>query len=52
VRKKPVLKVGRVHEETLVSDKTIAALSVLSVAAVAGGWLLRNSRYLSGVRVR
>lgn len=52
VKKKPVLNVGRVHEETFVSDRTIAALSVLSVAAVAGGWLLRNSRYLSSMRAR
>lgn len=52
VQRKPVLKVGRVHEETLISDKAIAALSILSVAAVAGGWLLKNSRYLSGLRAR
>lgn len=44
-----VRKVGRVREETLVSDKWVAALGVLSVGAVAAGWVLRNSK---GLRVR
>lgn len=46
------LNVGRVVEETKVSDKMLAAVSVLSVAAIAGGWLARNSRYLSAIRAR
>ncbi|KAK6441957.1 hypothetical protein LTR95_001817 [Oleoguttula sp. CCFEE 5521] len=46
VEKNPVVKVGRVVEETQVSDRLIAALSVLSVGAVAAGWLMRNSKYL------
>lgn len=49
VEKKPVLELGRVREETLVSDRVIAALGVLSVGAVAAGWFLRNSR---GLRLR
>jgi hypothetical protein len=52
VKKKPVLKVGRVIEETQVSDKMIAALGVLSMGAVAAGFLMRNSKYLSALRVR
>jgi hypothetical protein len=47
-----VRKVGRVREETLVGDGWVAALGVLSVGAVATGWDLRNSRGLSGVRIR
>jgi hypothetical protein len=44
-----VRKVGRVREETLVSDKWVAALGVLSVGAVAAGWVLRGSK---GLRIR
>jgi hypothetical protein len=52
VEVKPVVKVGRVVEETQVSDRTLMALGLLSSAAVVGGFLLRNSRYLSSIRVR
>ena len=52
VRQKPELKVGRVKEETLVSDRTLMALGALSTAALVGGWLMRNSRYLSAIRAR
>jgi hypothetical protein len=52
VRDKPKLKIGRVQEETSVSDKTLLALGVVSTAAVVGGWFLRNSRYLERIRVR
>ena len=52
LREKPELKVGRVQEETAVSDRTLVALGVLSTAAVVGGWLMRNSRFLSAVRAR
>lgn len=52
VRKKPELKVGRVKEESSVSDRTLMALGALSTAAIAGGWLMRNSKYLSSLRVR
>lgn len=51
VERKPVVQLGRVHEETFVSDRLIATLSVLSVGAVAAGWVLRNSKYLSRLRV-
>lgn len=52
VRDKPTLKIGRVREETSVSDRTLMALGVLSTAAVVGGWFLRNSKYLERIRVR
>jgi hypothetical protein len=35
-----------VREETVVSDRWMAALGVLSVGAVAAGWAMRNSRGL------
>lgn len=44
--------VGRVVEETRVSDATIAALTVLSVAMVGAGWFARNSKYISTLRAR
>lgn len=49
VREKPVVDLGRVREETLVSDRMITVMGVLSVGAVAAGFLLRNSK---GLRVR
>jgi hypothetical protein len=52
VREKSVVELGRVHEETMVSDRVIAAMGILSVGAVAAGFVLRNSKYLSGMRVR
>ena len=52
VREKPGLKVGRVKEESTVSDRALMALGALSTAALVGGWLMRNSRYLSGIRLR
>jgi hypothetical protein len=52
IKKKPVIELGRVREETLVSDKLIAAMGVLSVGAVAAGFVMRNSKYLSGLRLR
>lgn len=45
-------KIGRVYEETRVSDKTLTVLGAVSVAAVAAGWLARNSRYLSAIKAR
>lgn len=52
VQQKPTFKVGRVVEESQVSDKTLMALGVLSTAALVGGFLMKNSRYLSGLRLR
>lgn len=52
VKRKPVVTLGRVREETVVSDRFIAAMSILSVGAVAAGWVLRNSGYLRSLRVR
>ena len=44
--------VGRVKEETTVSDRTLMVMGVVSTAALLGGWFLRNSRYLSSIRAR
>jgi hypothetical protein len=52
VRDKPTLKIGRVQEESSVSDRTLMALGVVSTAAVVGGWFLRNSKYLERIRAR
>lgn len=52
VEKEPVIKLGRVREETFVSDAFIATMGVMSVGAVAAGFVLRNSKYLSALRVR
>lgn len=52
VRKRPFVRLGRVHEETFYSNNFLAAVSVVSVAAVAAGWALRNTRYLNGLRAR
>lgn len=49
---KGVLKIGRVQEESSVSDRTLMIMGAVSTAALVGGWVLRNSRLLSGVRVR
>lgn len=52
VARKKELKVGRVQEESSVSDRTLLLLGGLSTAALVGGWFLRNSRYLSSIRVK
>lgn len=44
--------VGRVREETLVSDRTLTLMGAVSTAALLGGWLMRNSRYLEKIRAR
>lgn len=44
-----VRKVGRVREETVVSDRWVAVLGVVSLGAVVVGWALRGSR---GLRIR
>lgn len=51
---KKVTKIGRVVEETRVSDTAIALLTVASVAVVGAGWFAKNSKYLqyvSGLRL-
>lgn len=48
-------RIGRVREETVVSNTVLAAgLSVLSVGLVAAGWMARGGggKWLSGFRVR
>ncbi len=52
VREKRSHTVGRVVEESQVSDTTLVVMGLLSTAAVVGGFLFRNPRYLSGLRVR
>lgn len=52
IRDKPTLKVGRVQEESSVSDRTLMALGVVSTAAVVGSWFLRNTNVLERIRVR
>lgn len=52
VEEEPVLRIGRVREESLVSDWALMALGAVSTAAVVGGWLMRNGRGLGGLRVR
>lgn len=52
VERKKYLHVGRVKEETSVSDRTLMVMGAVSTAALLGGWFLRNSRYLQSVRVR
>jgi hypothetical protein len=38
-----------VREESVVSDRLVAVLGVVSLGAVAAGWMLKNSR---GLRIR
>jgi len=45
-------EVGRVVEESLVSDRTMVVLGMLSAVAAVGGYLMRNNRYLGSLRVR
>ena len=52
VNRKTELKVGRVKEESSVSDRTLMLLGGLSTVALVGGWILRNSRYLASIRAR
>jgi hypothetical protein len=53
VRGKTKVHVGRVREETLVSDRALVlATGAVTTAALLGGWMLRNSRYLQSVKAR
>ena len=52
VKEKAPLHVGRVREETAVSDRTLLLLGAMSTAAMVGWWLMRNSEYLQRLRVR
>ncbi|KAI5361854.1 Putative flavin monooxygenase, FAD/NAD(P)-binding domain superfamily [Septoria linicola] len=49
---KKKLHVGRVKEESYVSDRTLMLMGAVSSAALVGGWVLRNTRYLQGLRAR
>jgi hypothetical protein len=51
VSNKKQIHVGRVREESLVSDKTLTLLGAVSTAAVVGGWLMRTG-YLQRVMAR
>ncbi|KAK3676199.1 hypothetical protein LTR78_003949 [Recurvomyces mirabilis] len=56
VERQKSLKIGRVVEETQMSDRTLLALGLVSTAAVVGGFLLRNSKhltpYLNSIKLR
>lgn len=52
VKENPVVNIGRVQEESSVSDRTLMLLGAVSTAALVGGWVARNSRYLSALKVR
>ncbi|GAB7348768.1 hypothetical protein MBLNU459_g7497t1 [Dothideomycetes sp. NU459] len=45
-------KIGRVIEESRVSDATLGALAAVSMALAAAGWMARNSKYVSSWRIR
>lgn len=45
-------KLGRVVEESRVSDATLGVLAAASMALAAAGWLARNSRYMPSMRIR
>lgn len=49
---KKKVHVGRLREESVVSDKTAAVLGVACTVALVGAWALRNSRFLGNLRVR
>lgn len=48
VQKKPQVHIGRVVEETRVSNITLA-LGVMSAAAIGAGWFMRRSHLVSGL---
>ncbi|KAH0373227.1 FAD/NAD(P)-binding domain-containing protein, partial [Aureobasidium melanogenum] len=54
LEKRKVDRIGRVREETVVSNGVLGVMGVMSVAAfVAAGWILKNGgRYGAGLRVR
>lgn len=52
VEEKKSVHVGRVKEESVVSDTTLMVMGAVSTAAIVGGWLLRNSHHLPNLRVR
>lgn len=52
VDEKKSVNVGRVKEESSVSDSTLMVMGAVSTAALVGGWLLRNSKHLPGIRLR
>ena len=52
VKAQPTLNIGRVQEETAVSDKTLWTIGVVSTAAMLGGFALRNYKYLERFLVK
>lgn len=52
VERQNKLHVGRVREETNVTDMAVFAAGVLGTVALVGGFVLRNSRYLQNMGVR
>jgi len=51
-QKKQRQKIGRVVEETQFSDKALLTMGLLSTVALVGGYIFRNTRYLSNLRVK
>lgn len=49
IKQHPVQKVGRVFEGSQVSDTTLMALGLVSTAALVGGFLLRDTKYLDAI---
>lgn len=49
---KKSVHVGRVKEESVVSDTTLMVMGAVSTAALVGGWMLRNSHRLPTFRIR
>lgn len=52
VKEKKSVNVGRVKEESSVSDTALVVMGAVSTAAIVGGWLLRNSNHLPSIRIR
>ena len=45
-------RIGRVVEESIVSNTALAGLGVVSMAVVAAGWLARGSRHFPSLKMR
>jgi hypothetical protein len=52
VRQKLREHVGRVVEESQTTERVLLGLGILSTAALVGGYVLRNSLYLSALRIK
>ena len=48
---KKVTSIGRIVEETQISDAMLTILTIAGVAMVGAGWLAKNSRGLPVLRI-